>query len=151
MITVDDFLIDRVFQRISDALWRLGNCYDMASFWLTGALLSEVVADTFQRHWVFLATLVPFYAVYAARAYYLSWRYGDDTILPMDRIRDHLYRCIILVLCCGEIVRAIFIGVDIGSFVVFQFLIGLYFLACRPSRPKSGPWWLGYAPARSSI
>ena len=44
MRRLDDFIIDRVFQKIADALHRHASCYAIASFLLTGYGLIGIVA-----------------------------------------------------------------------------------------------------------
>jgi hypothetical protein len=51
---IDDFLIDRVFQRISDALARWVSCYGIAAFLLTGAILSEFASAAVYESWLFI-------------------------------------------------------------------------------------------------
>ena len=149
MRRLDDFLIDRVFQKIADALHRHASCYAIAGFLMTGYGLSAVMAmvDWFVHDYiaapVLLFVFMLFYPPFIIRAVRLERRWASgDNALPNDRITGCIQRTLALFwtaipvpidamqLLAGLQLAAIF---NLGWLL---YLAGLYFLACTPKRPR---------------
>lgn len=135
MSALDDLLIERVFQRIADALARWISCYGIAAFLLTGFLLGRMVQHFMRQEWFYLALALVVWLPPLVTAYRLDLKPASSA-LPDARLRFQALRRLSLV----------FLPLDAFSIVVTPLtdLYGiwllttpaLYFLACRRNPPK---------------
>jgi hypothetical protein len=105
---IDDFLIDRVFQRISDALARWVSCYGIAAFWLAGAILSEFAAAV-MPHDVLAALLGIVWVFRLIRVHRMDAAAYSD-VLPAERIKDVFWRPAGVALCVLHSELPFFLG-----------------------------------------
>jgi len=150
MHRLDDFLIDRVFQKIADALCRWWSCYGLAAFLLTGGggVLVGLSAFALIRAecWllVFPLPLLGFWVYYKTKSAYdldAAWQRGKEA-LPADRIRDVVLR---VVWVAFTVLHSTMVLLSLErqtarSLALYTawclFAFGLYFLACVPKRPR---------------
>jgi len=150
MRRLDDFLIERVFQKIADALCRWRSCYGIAAFLLTGgsAVLVGVGAFTLIRfeNWLLLAflPLMGFWSYHKTKSAYdldAAWHQGKEA-LPVDRIRDAVLRVVWLVIMVFHGTQVLLLletqtALSLAYYAGWcLFTFGLYFLACTPKRPR---------------
>jgi hypothetical protein len=102
---IDDFLIDRVFQRISDALARWVSCYGIAAFLLAGAILSEFAAAV-MPHDVLAALLGIVWVFRLIRVHRMDAAAYSD-VLPAERIKDVFWRPAGVALCVLHLMQEI--------------------------------------------
>jgi len=151
MRRLDDFLIDRVFQKIADALHRVASCYAIGSFLLVGFAAMHFLwyALAYSKgQYLILLTFglmlslfwVPIRVVRAIRID-KQWAEGRDA-LPPERISDAWFRLFFLLMLPFDAFSAYLnwistaLGGMIGDLSWFMLVAGAYFLACTPKRPS---------------
>lgn len=144
--SIDNYLIDRIFQPISDFFSRWISCYGIAAFILTGAVVMRIVLEVvvdgaFAK--VFEAIIATAIYLECGRAYILDSKPPSD-ILPAYRITHYAVR-----------VFAIFSFPPFSLFLLFDiffpdavqllidgswmsYMVAVFFLSCRkrPPRPQ---------------
>jgi hypothetical protein len=152
---IDDWIIDQVFQKISDALVRWMSCYAIAAFLLTGTILLRITAHMFDGYWALLffdAIWLPFRLLDA----HTMDREPVRDVLPIERIAWMPGRFFWLSLAVlGFPVFFLqrdhaVLALESGDWLL---VMALFFMACRrrpPAQQKSrAPWfaWLRPVPA----
>ncbi len=141
MRRIDDFLIDRVFQPVADALARWASCYGIAAFLLTGAILAMITAialapDVRSVGAVLLSVL---WVVRLIEAHRLDRRASSD-VLPAERIRDVYWRPAYIAFVVCDLMAETFGLSDLRDLVFNQGwllnTLAVYFMACRKQPPK---------------
>lgn len=145
---IDDWLIDRVFQRISDGLARFASCYAIAAFLLTGAALGHWGLYIVRQEWVGLLLSSMWLPFRVADAYRLE-REPQRDVLPVERVRYFFQRIIFLMLQIA-ISPLVLLDATEGNYWMLAsdtfwwvIVVGFYFMACRrrpPSRNHSLSW-----------
>lgn len=140
-IRIDSFLIDRVFQPISDRLARIASCYAIAAFLLTGALPLNFIIGWITEFWpsVILAVLWMPYLIY--RAYKLESS-SISEVQPTDRFEHiHMRMFLLVVQTLGSPWDILFLYA--GNYLDFLdtcswwlIICAMYFMACRRNPPK---------------
>ena len=135
---LDDFLIDRVFQKIADAAARWVSCYGIAAFLLTGAGLMKVADYSVNRDWFGLAFLSLWAPGIAYRAYQLDAK-ASASVLPPDRVGAMGWRLWSVAtnpldLLCLLTAQTWWDYPRFGAW--FLVTPALYFMACRRNPPK---------------
>lgn len=140
-IDVDTFLIDRVFQPISDKMARYVSCYGIAAFLLTGAIPVNFVLGWMDNSW-WLTVLA---AIWMPALVYRAYRLEASALAaaqPPDRVAYRDLRSLgffaqfltspydFIYLFNGN--RLMFIESVSWWLIVFA----LYFMACRRNPPK---------------
>lgn len=137
---MDDFLIDRVFQPVSDRAARYVSCYGIAAFLLTGMLLILGGLKLYDRDWIGLLITSGWLPYDVCRAYRLDAAPSSD-VLPICRIKDFWLRILFLVVLIallptfvlnwwtGDYIK---LGHEIGWSIVVP---AYYFMACRKNPP----------------
>jgi len=139
--TIDDFIIDRIFQPISDTLASLVSCYAIGAFLMTGGLMFSFAWDVQAQHWVnlfFDVTFGPLYLYWAHRMQNEPIR----NVMPTNRIALLPVRIFLVVLCLFGSIPAIVINLAQGiwieathNFSGICMTAAFYFLACRRLPP----------------
>lgn len=146
MRALDDFLIDRVAQRISDALARWCSCYGIAAFLYTGSLLgfiaggvTQVAQDSNWLSFAFIAVCFPLMGlrIWTANGLDKKTMLG---VMPNTRIAEFFSRTVLSVIFLPSNGAGLLMveqrGRQIISAAWMIFAIGNYFLACRKNPPK---------------
>lgn len=147
---IDDFLIDRVFQKLADALHRVASCYAIGSFLLLGFALLHfawwglgITAGGGFATWLGLLVSLGWIpsAVWQAMKLDRQWSEGRDT-LPSMRL-SHVWFRLLLVFGLPLDLSTIWLDWHVGRFVMAitdlswpLCAVGFYFMACTPKRPK---------------
>jgi hypothetical protein len=138
---IDNFLIDRVFQRISDALARWVSCYGIAEFLFTGAILLMFVSVVTAKHgmhfgrerWLFLWVMGLIKRISMDRA-------ACSNVLPTERISGANGRFIYMVFCTSFLVTMVFLLQESTYWLNYVgWLLATfasYFMACWKLPPK---------------
>ncbi len=141
MRRLDDFLIDRVFQPVADALARWISCYGLAAFLLTGAVLAMITAIALSPdvRSVGVVLLSVVWVVRLIEAHQLDQRASSD-VLPAERIRDVYWRPAYLAVVVYDLMVEIFSLSDLRDLMFNQGwllnTLAVYFMACRKQPPK---------------
>lgn len=141
---IDDFLIDRVFQPISDRLERWISCYGIAEFLMTGYIVEATVFRVFAEPK--LVWHVPVFMFigwgFFRRARKLD-RSGPLDVIPAGRITELWVRMAWIASCLFLAVPLLLVGVGFfggidTATIFFAPAASEYFLACRrrPLKPK---------------
>lgn len=146
MKTVDDFLIDRLFQPVVDAMVAVASCYAIAAFVLTGGGFLLLVVDVHQAiyasawWWCTVGIVSLYLPTIIVRAYRLEQDRPRDA-MPIDRVSMMWFR--VGVLYC----QTIFLPMDVMYWAKLPWnaladlgwwlvIVGAYFMACRRAPPK---------------
>ncbi len=127
---IDDFLIDRVFQRISDALARWVSCYGIAAFLLTGAILLVFVAAV-MPHDVLAAVLGILWVFRLIRLHRMDAVAPSDA-LPEERIREKNWRPVSVAFCILDLMQEVL--------SIYRFRIGSFTRAGYCPRSRFTSW-----------
>lgn len=135
---LDDFLIDKVHQRVSDALSRYVSCYGIAGFLYVGGFLGIVVGAGMSRAW---------FAVASAGMIWFPYQCSMDldkaapnSAMPAQRLVGFVWRIVALIACPPMV-----FGLGSSSQSVWGMVWGAafapllsaeYFMACRKNPPK---------------
>jgi hypothetical protein len=136
--TIDDWIIDRAFQPISDRLARYMSCYGIAAFLLTGVILSNLAYAVHDYSWVTLVILPVWSLPLLIEAYHHDAA-PVSNVLPIFRIKYFFWRMIQLVLIPNNILLAITSSDvwDSQRWAAWTIVTAvLYFMACRRNPPK---------------
>jgi hypothetical protein len=148
MKLIDDFLIDKVFQRISNFIAPLISCYGLANILLSLGCIFLILGTKFTDPIaiICLALVFFFWAIWAFRANELD-RSAQEGVMPIDRPRDMTVRLVyfFFLLWAGleDLLKYLFHTVNYSSInrsnlldVAWLFAtLGLYFIACRKMPP----------------
>ena len=141
MERVDSFIIDRLFQPVSDSVARYVSCYGIAAFLLTGAVPLHFMAEFAKGYWVAMFVSLTWLPVLVYRAYKLE-QAPPSNLLPLERVHYVLLRVGLLTF------QALFVPFDYwmiqtgGIWVALMdfgwwiIVVALYFMACRRKPPK---------------
>lgn len=139
---VDDFLIDRVFQRIADNLDRWVSCYGIAAFLMTGFALEQIAYRILRQsnliEWLWYLW-IPFVV---ADAYKRERSAKVSDILPPRRWFDRFMRCTLVFLtwilgAFSAIPLPTDKLIDRINLVAWAFYtVSLYFMACCRKPPR---------------
>lgn len=138
---IDDFLIDRVFQRMSDVLARWVSCYGIAAFLLTGAVLLAFASAAMWQSWVGIlpGLLGIFFVGRLVQAHQLE-RAAHSDVMPEVRVKLGLWRLIYVAICGNDLIAEIFIKLSFPSWSenigFLLYTLAVYFMACRKLPPK---------------
>lgn len=150
MMRIDDFLIDRIFQPVADALARWASCYAIAAFLLTGFALTEIVTNVVLDQWIFLvlfAIWVPFLLIEC----HTLQRKGLCDTMPYNRIRFRRTRPILLLMSAISMPMTIMSWNNnhwrwLWFHDQWLLVVGLYFMACYMIPPRrqrqTAPHWV---------
>lgn len=138
---IDDFMVDRVFQPISDALARWVSCYGIAAFLLTGAIPLAFAAAVMRWSWYAIPPgfLGVMWACRLVQMHQMDTAACSD-VLPTERIRDALLRPVFLPFCVYDLMFEILTEVPFDIWLWNQawllYTLAIYFMACRKLPPK---------------
>lgn len=154
MQRVDDFLIDRVFQKIADALHRVASCFAIGAFFMTGfaivhfsfwgwSFIHVGVSPELILPVIGLAMALIWVPPRVKKAIRLEreWNEGND-VLPNERpafISQRVFFLLFLPFDWLLLVADVNLGnvVSAAADLSWSMLCtGLYFLACAPKRPR---------------
>lgn len=141
MIHVDDFLVDRIFQPIADALARWASCYAIAAFFLTGFALVDTVTNVVLGHWMILLLFVTWMPFLLIECHTLQRKGLCDT-MPYNRIRFRILRPFWFLLSAVSVPMAITAGTGESWFGAlwihdqWLLIVGMYFMACHMIPPR---------------
>ncbi len=139
MRTIDDFLIDRLFQPAADRLARWMSCYAIAEFLLTGELLFKTISYAAEQDWVAMSLCSAWMPVYILRAHRLDAAPPSD-ILPTERVTGIVFRMIWLTVQIVTLPinllepHALWWRIESASW--WLIVAGVYLMACRKRPPK---------------
>lgn len=135
---IDDYLIDLVFQPISDRLARWVSCYEIAQFLLVGSSLIFVSVTIYYEAFLGGALTVPW-------AIFLYWRASKlqntpiNNVLPIERAEFCMFRVCLII---SEPVWLILFYTSTSYYLLVRelgwiiIIVALYFMACRRNPPK---------------
>lgn len=138
---MDDFLIDRVFQPISDALARWISCYGIAAFLLTGACLFQGGAFVYRREWFWLLIASAWFPLVIHKAHEMD-KALPSNVMVADRLTGRWVRLLLLIGQCLFLPRDIMSSDapvhQVESATWWGVIAAYYFMACykRPAKPK---------------
>ncbi len=141
MRRLDDFLIDRVFQPIADALARWTSCYGIAAFFLTGAILAMITSIALEPSMRSVgAVLLSVVWVIRLIEAHLMDRRGYSDVLPEERILHVYWRPVYVAFVVFDLIREAFGWDDFRNLILNQGwllnTLAVYFMACRKQPPK---------------
>ncbi len=137
---LDDWIIDCIFQPISDALARWVSCYGIAEFLWTGVVLSRLalfVHDQ-ERYWISILFMIPWAVWYLIDCHREDMKPPSAT-LPVFRIRLFGMRCSWLVLAPIDALSVVFAETGwerLQAISWFAVYAACWFMACRRNPPK---------------
>lgn len=138
---IDDWLIDNVFQRISDRLSFICSCYALAVYSLLAAGLLVGGSFVVARDWWGIGLCGPLLFLETLRARELDQQSHRDA-LPIERIAKLFTRTFLLATAIS-VTPAFVDNVLIGRWlkvVLFPgfcaIVLAYYFMACRPRPPR---------------
>lgn len=136
---VDDWLIDRCFQAVSDHFARFVSCYGIAAFLMTGFVLEHAAFYLYRETYVWIAVSAMWSIPILLRAYKLD-RDAPRNVMPIERVRYFFSRisdvfiitpmAIVMFWDAGDSARRI----DAAAWLLV--LPAEYFLACRKRPPR---------------
>ncbi len=156
LIRIDCFLIDRVFQRVANAVERWTNCYAIAAFLIAGASIAQwasVLVNILRNpHWIGLLSAAG--PAIITPIWYMWWKAADrlasappTNVMPIIRIELFITRSLYSVLLV-PLNLLLFLPPRHVQDILFasSWLLvsaGLYFLACyrRPPRARKARSW----------
>ena len=135
---MDDWLIDKIFQPMSDRLARIASCYSIAAFLLTGFGLEQAIIMFFIPYsWLLLISLAWFPKL-LIRAHRLEASSISDAI-PAERINNKPGRTLDILLLTPFIVLGLVLSSwtsRLTSIAWLAMIAAEYFMACRRLPPK---------------
>lgn len=142
MHKIDNFLIDEVFQPVSDRLADWISCYGLAAFMLTGFALEDLWFNIYKETFLWIAVGALWIIPLTLRAYRLDTQAARN-VIPVERIQFFLSRMgnliVIPCLMLGGVISAHGAS-KLNSIAWFLVLLAEYFMACikrPPSRKKA--------------
>jgi hypothetical protein len=142
MRQIDNFIIDRMFQPVVDALANIMSCYAMAAFLLTGGSLFIAAAGWHNERYVYLAITGLWLPLHVLRAYRLDAE-KPRSVMSTERVIYALLRVCLLAglivfepATVSEFLSRKSAWIAIEDFAWWMVVVGLYLMACR--RPPPG-------------